>query len=53
MTINGLEITSNFIEIVDENSIHLELGGCIRLVTLSEIQYSLEEIQTYLETLEA
>lgn len=51
MEIYGLPITSNFIEILDENSLHLELGGCVRLVYLPNIEQTLEEIQTYLNTL--
>jgi len=46
MKINGLEVTSNFVEIIDENSIHCELGGCIRLVHLADTEFkSVKELE--------
>ncbi len=39
MKINNLEVTGNFVEILDETSAHLELGGCIRLVHLSDTDF--------------
>jgi hypothetical protein len=39
MTIYEIEVTGNFVEILDENSAHIELGGCIRLVHLSDTEF--------------
>jgi hypothetical protein len=39
MKINNLEVTGNFVEILDETSAHLELGGCIRLVWLKDTEF--------------
>ncbi len=52
MKINGLEVTGNFVEILDENSIHCELGGCIRLVHLIDTEYqTTKELKTAIEAL--
>lgn len=52
MKINNLEVTGNFVEILDENSCHLELGGCIRLVHLSDTDFkTVNELKTAVEAL--
>lgn len=52
MKINGLQVTSNFVEIVDDNSVHLELGGCIRLVHLSDTEFkTINDLKTAVEKL--
>ena len=52
MTINKLEVTSNFVEIVDANCVHLELGNCIRLVWLKDTEYeTVEDLKTAVEKL--
>jgi hypothetical protein len=52
MIINGFKVTSNFFDYVDETCCHLELDGCIRLVHLSQTEYStIEDLQTAVEAL--
>jgi hypothetical protein len=52
MTIYEIEVTGNFVEILDENSAHIELGGCIRLVHLSDTKFkTIAELQTAIEAL--
>jgi hypothetical protein len=52
MTINNLEVTGNFVEIVDINSVHLELGNCIRLVQISDTEFeTVEDLKTAVENL--
>jgi len=52
MKINNLEITSNFIEIVDSNSAHVELNNCIRLVHLTDTNFTtIEELEQFIQTL--
>ena len=49
MEINGKKVTSNVFDMdrhyIDENSCHLELNGCIRLVHLSDTEF--ETIEYY------
>ena len=52
MTINNLTVTSNFVEILDETSVHFELDKCIRLVHLSDTEFeTVNELQTAIEAL--
>ena len=52
MKINNLEVTSNFFEQVDEISVHCELGGCIRLVYLSNVDFeTIEDLKKQIEIL--
>jgi hypothetical protein len=52
MTINNLEVTGNFVEILDETCAHLELGGCIRLVHLSDTDFeTIQDLKIAIETL--
>lgn len=47
MKINGLNVTGNYFEKVDDTMCHVELDGCIRLVHLTDTGYSsIEEIET-------
>ena len=39
MEIYGLRVTGNFVEILDESCVHLELGNCIRLVWLKDTEF--------------
>jgi allophanate hydrolase subunit 1 len=52
MIINGLNVTSNFFDYVDETMCHLDLGECIRLVHLEDTEYStIEELKLAVENL--
>jgi hypothetical protein len=52
MKINNLEVTSNFFEQIDETSAHCELGGCVRLVHLSDVDFeTIEELKKQIEIL--
>ena len=52
MKINNLERTSNFFEQVDETSSHCELGGCVRLVHLSDVDFeTIEDLKKAIESL--
>ena len=52
MKINNLEVTSNFFEQVDEASAHCELGGCVRLVHLVDIEFeTIEDLKKAIESL--
>jgi hypothetical protein len=56
MEINGLQVTSNQwindINYVDETSCHVELGGMLRLVQLSDTDFeSVEELKKAIESL--
>jgi hypothetical protein len=46
------DVTSGFFEQLDENTAHVELNGCIRLVTLTDTIYStMAELETYIKSL--
>jgi len=52
MIINGYTVTSNFFDYIDETCCHLELDHCIRLVHLSDTEYStIEDLKTAVEAL--
>lgn len=52
MKINDLEVTSNFVEILDKTCAHLELDGCIRLVHLSDTEFkTINDLKTAVEAL--
>ena len=52
MEVNGYTVTSNYFDYVDENSCHLELDGCIRLVHLSDAEFeTIEDLQTFITNL--
>ena len=52
MVINNFTVTSNFIEMIDETCVHLELDNCIRLVHLSDTDFeTVNELQTAVEAL--
>lgn len=52
MEINGLQVTGKIVEILDETSAHCELGGCIRLVHLSDTEFeTIQDLQTAIEAL--
>ena len=52
MKINELEVTGNFVEILDPTCIHCELGGCIRLVHLSDTEFqTVEDLEIAIKAL--
>jgi hypothetical protein len=52
MTINELNVTSNYFDLVDETSAHLELDGCVRLVHLVNTEFkTIEELKLAVESL--
>jgi hypothetical protein len=51
MKINDLDVTGSFFEKLDDTTCHVELGGCIRLVHLSDTDYSsIEDLGVEIET---
>ncbi len=53
MRIYELEVTSNLFDYVDETSAHIELGGCLRLVNLSDTNFeTIEDLKLAVESLE-
>jgi len=52
MVINGLNVTSNIFDYIDETSCHLELDGCLRLVHLEDTPYdTIDELKEAVENL--
>lgn len=52
MIINGYQVTSNFFQQVDSISAHCELDYCVRLVHLSDTQYTtIQDLQQAIENL--
>ena len=51
MKINGLDVTGNYFEKIDDTMCHIELNGCIRLVHLNDTDYSsIEDLGVKIET---
>ena len=47
-----MTVTSNFFEQIDDNSAHIELNNCIRLVHLQNTEFeTIEDLQTAVEAL--
>jgi hypothetical protein len=47
MEFYGIQVTGNFVEILDENSAHIHLGGCIRLVHLQDTEFeTIQDLKT-------
>ena len=52
MKINDLNVSSNYFDLVDETSAHLELEGCVRLVHLANTNFqTIEELKLAVESL--
>lgn len=52
MQINELNVTSNYVEVLDETSAHIELDGCLRLVNLKDTEFkTIEELKIAVESL--
>ena len=52
MKINELNVTSNYFDLVDEISAHIELDGCVRLVHIENTEFkSIEELKLAIENL--
>lgn len=52
MVINNFTVTSDFIEIIDDNSVHLELDNCIRLVWIKNTEFeTVKDLQKAIKAL--
>lgn len=52
MKIINLEVTNNFIEVVDTTSAHIEIEGCLRLIYLKDTEFkTMEELKKAIESL--
>lgn len=52
MKINDLEVTNNYVDVIDENSAHIELGNCLRLVNLVDTEFqTIDELKSTVESL--
>lgn len=52
MKITNLEVTNNFIEVVDTTCVHIELDGCLRLIYLKDTEFkTIEELKKAIESL--
>ena len=52
MKINNLNVTSNYFDLVDETSAHIELDGCVRLVHIENTEFkTIEELKLAVENL--
>jgi hypothetical protein len=52
MIINKLNVTSNYFDLVDETSAHIELDGCVRLVHIENTEFkTIQELKLAVENL--
>jgi hypothetical protein len=52
MKINELNVTSNYFDLVDETSAHIELDGCVRLVHIENTEFkTIEDLKLAIENL--
>lgn len=52
MKITNLEVTNNFVEVVDPTCVHIELNGCLRLIYLKDTEFkTIEDLKNAIESL--